>query len=122
MKAVLVLCVCLVSTHCLADGNSLLSGCKSTIAMFNGKLGNSTTGVSEGLCLGTINGMRYMNELYSTRLKQHETFFCVPSQVTAGQLVRVVVKYLEENPSQLHIHEGFLISTALATSYPCKTH
>ena len=46
--------------------------------------------------------------------------FCAPDGVTVGQAINVLVKYLNENPAQLH-HGGELLAiTAFNEAWPCK--
>lgn len=101
-----------------ADGNSLLSDCKGSLDMLDGKSTNGSS-LSAGICMGTIQGMRHMNSFYESKLSKEDTFFCVPEKAQAGQLIRVVVKYLEDNPSELHQHEAILIALAFSSSYSC---
>ena len=43
-----------------------------------------------------------------------------PDGVKREQVVRIVVKYLEDNPKDLHRDEGLLVAAALVAAYPCK--
>jgi hypothetical protein len=45
---------------------------------------------------------------------------CIPQEVTSGQLLRVVLKYLKENPSKLHLDKAIGTHTALRGAYPCR--
>jgi len=40
--------------------------------------------------------------------------------VTMGQLVKVVVKWLNENPDKLHYGAGSLTAAALSEAFPCQ--
>lgn len=45
---------------------------------------------------------------------------CIPGQVTAGQLVDILCKYVEDNPNKRH-HSGELIALAsLNEAFPCQ--
>jgi hypothetical protein len=101
-----------------ADGNEFLANCKVTLEMIDDKQ-TSGSAFSAGSCMGTIQGMRYMNSLYEPELSKEEAFFCIPEKAQAGQLIRVVVKYLQENPSKLHQHEALLITFAFSEVYSC---
>lgn len=46
--------------------------------------------------------------------------FCVPSGVDMDQMIRVVRKWLEDNPSVLHLPGNFLVEKALHDAFPCK--
>ncbi|MNJ01850.1 hypothetical protein D3C73_1616130 [compost metagenome] len=56
---------------------------------------------------------------YSDELRKDE-IFCVPTTVTYAQLVRVVVKYLQDNPKDLNKGRMTLVWQALMDAYPCK--
>ena len=46
--------------------------------------------------------------------------FCLPKEITVGQLGLVVTKYLKENPNLLHASASGLIDLALKESFPCS--
>ena len=45
---------------------------------------------------------------------------CIPSTASTGQHIRVVVKYLNEHPAELHLPEFTLVERALREAYPCQ--
>lgn len=45
---------------------------------------------------------------------------CVPANATVGQVARVLVKFLEDNPNRLHEPVGLLYMEALYDAFPCK--
>jgi hypothetical protein len=45
---------------------------------------------------------------------------CIPAEVTGGQLVRIVTKFLTDNPERLHENRGILAMLALNRAFPCK--
>jgi hypothetical protein len=65
-----------------------------------------------------------MNDIYkSTVLKgSSQGLICLPKEKpqTVGQLARIVVKYLEDNPKQLHEPAASLATVALSKAFPCK--
>jgi len=46
---------------------------------------------------------------------------CTPENVTEGQLIRVVHKYLAAHPEYHHKHGSILVNAALAGAFPCVT-
>jgi len=46
--------------------------------------------------------------------------FCPPANITAGQAMLVVEKYMRDHPEQLNQHPGTLSSVALLAAFPCK--
>jgi hypothetical protein len=45
---------------------------------------------------------------------------CVPSEVTMGQVVRVVVQYTDNQPARHHELFGVLAVEALRKAWPCQ--
>jgi hypothetical protein len=45
--------------------------------------------------------------------------FCLPNQVTAGQLTDVTIRFLEKKPELRHLSAYSLVENALADSFPC---
>ena len=45
---------------------------------------------------------------------------CIPEEATNFELARVVVKYLNDHPNQLHKSYRLLVMLALEDAYPCK--
>ena len=47
-------------------------------------------------------------------------YFCVPTDASDGQLVKVVTKYLNEHPEELHTDAAGLVANALQDAFPCS--
>jgi hypothetical protein len=45
---------------------------------------------------------------------------CTDGDVTMGQQIRVVVKYLEDHPEELNKLSAVLIEKSLSKAFPCK--
>ncbi|EKT4466791.1 hypothetical protein QEL93_002193 [Pseudomonas putida] len=95
------------------DGNELLSNCKQFISDDRG-----FNAFQAGECTGLIRGVSNTVYFYSEVLKSDDKF-CVPDGVKNGQLARIVVKYLEDNPKILNDPDIALIWKALMDAYPC---
>ena len=46
-------------------------------------------------------------------------FFCIPDGVTYDQLMKITVKYLEQDPKNLHWSAHALVHNALMDAYHC---
>jgi hypothetical protein len=46
-------------------------------------------------------------------------FFCIPNGVTYDQLMKVAVKYLEQDPKNLHWSAHALVHNAILDAYRC---
>ncbi|MCJ1886089.1 hypothetical protein LNN38_14640 [Pseudomonas sp. LA21] len=99
------------------DGNHLLSVCHDYVAAMDGK-GKLNSPFDRGYCAGMIHGTLDMAASTSD-----STFrVCLPpSSVTTSQATRVVVKYLESNPEQLHLRDTELVIMAFQNAFPCKS-
>ena len=46
--------------------------------------------------------------------------WCAPSHLKSAQIVKVVSKYLNNNPEKLHLNAAQLVIEALIGAFPCK--
>jgi hypothetical protein len=46
--------------------------------------------------------------------------FCRPVEVENGQLIRVVLKYVRDNPEKAHQPTSWLLMNAFGKAFPCK--
>jgi hypothetical protein len=99
------------------DGNELLPQCQSYIKLIDGEKTNDF--FSAGVCAGFVQGVSNTVYFYSDEVKKNQKF-CKPDGVTNAQLVRIVVKYLKDNPKDLNEGRMTLVWTALMDAYPCK--
>lgn len=102
------------------DGNKLLTDCSIAINVMEDVSKEPTQITSTAYCLGHVRGADDMHNLYRA-VSKSKPLYCMPSGVTMGQMVRIIVKYLKENPEQLHEDGTMLIAAALRDAYPCKT-
>ena len=89
------------------DGNKLLEWCNA-----------GAHSEARNWCLGYIASVRDTHNSMEDRgwiSKQ----MCVPVEAAAGQLVRVVLNYLEGWPAELHIAASSLVLNALGQAFPC---
>lgn len=91
-----------------ADGNDLRKNCG---AIVDGRVGS----YEAGYCYGLIDGVVQLGNSLPRAFPTH----CFPSGVTYGQLVKVVMKYLEEHPEKLNGSATLLIAQALHEAFPC---
>jgi Rap1a immunity proteins len=115
---------CAVSVAAYAeeeDGNFLLRECKQTLNATNEECSAAVSGMH---CLGFIDGLVDMNNIYKTTVLKDSSrgLICLPKDkpLTTGQLARTIVDYLEHNPGQLHESAPTLATIALGKAFPCK--
>lgn len=98
---------------CHADGNELLSQCK--ISSDIPSVRNWEQLCKAQYCDGVVSGAVGVGRFLTPRP------FCTPGSVTLGQMVRIVVKFLENHPELLHEkNEGLFVVAALSEAFPCK--
>lgn len=81
----------------IVSGNSLVQYCEQDDNTF-----------SNGFCYG------YMVGVYE---KMEDVIICPPNGVTINQIASIVMKYLKENPEDLHLSARSLASLALAEAF-----
>src|SRR5216684_2359943 len=76
----------------------------------------------DATCLGWVegfaDGLMVHDELLSVPRK--DRMACVPHGATTIQTVRVIKKYLADNPEKAHRPTRYIASIALAGAFPCK--
>lgn len=68
-----------------------------------------------------IRGVMYMMEVIGSILEQNglDRTTCAREGVTDRHVIRVTIKYMEENPASLHLEDSTLVAMALMDAYPC---
>jgi hypothetical protein len=70
-------------------------------------------------CMGFISGVADMLSVLKYRsLNSYRA--CVPDGVTEEQLEKIFKKYADDHPEQLHLSAADVVSTAIATAFPCQ--
>lgn len=101
-------------------GNELLAECNLAIRAMDDAVRLSTAdGIKAGGCLGLMQGITTLSQVYQHRDKDL-ALFCLPSGgVTNAQAARVVVSFLRDNPSSLHNNGSLLAIKAFMEAFPC---
>ncbi|HEY6267605.1 MAG TPA: Rap1a/Tai family immunity protein [Candidatus Acidoferrum sp.] len=76
----------------------------------------------DATCLGWVQGFAEGFLVYGELLSvpKKDRIACVPRGVTTVQIVRVIKKYLADNPGKAHRPTRYIASIALAGAFPCK--
>ncbi|AZE73941.1 hypothetical protein C4K00_3720 [Pseudomonas synxantha] len=101
------------------DGNGLLSACQTTIR-FSDDNSKKVDPFDVGQCTGIVEGgegaILVLNDSVSANMKT-----CYPANGTTNiQKARIVVKYLQEHPDQLHLPAAALTLISYMGAFPCK--
>ena len=76
----------------------------------------------DATCLGWVEGFTDGFLVYGELLSvpRKDRMACVPRGVTPMQTVRVIKKYLADNPEKAHRATRYIASIALAGAFPCR--
>jgi hypothetical protein len=91
----------------LQSANAVVSGCR----FFDGPTTSQNPRFDpygQGYCVGLLDGLDY------------EGVKCRPRDITKGQLVRVVLTYIDSRPERMHEDFRVLAIEAMKTAWPCK--
>ena len=91
-------------------GSALLSWCEKYEAGAENEY--------SGLCVGYVMGVSEMVKTMPPNAARE--FACPPENATNDQTVRVVLKYLRDNPEQLHKARLTLTLDSLRAAFPCS--
>lgn len=101
-----------------ADGLSLLTQCHQAIKAMDGEPKVNMLGV--GSCFGMVEGVRNTMQILNSKLMP-DFKTCFPTKgITNEQGIRIVVKFLEDNPALLDQLDTTLTIMAYRAAYPCK--
>ena len=77
---------------------------------------------NDALCIGWVEGFRDGFTVHDELLgvPQKDRMVCIPSEITNVQIIRVIKKYLAENPDKAHRATRLVASLALAGTFHCK--
>jgi hypothetical protein len=94
------------ATESVITGNFLIESCQIAI---DASAQNVYDGWRSGVCNGLVTGIMYASPTV-----------CHDPDVTLGQAMRVLEKYLQDHPEKLHLSGSALTDEALTQAFPCK--
>ena len=89
-------------------GNDLLEYCESKERPF-----------PTGLCLGYVLGASDVESMEGAAFPDRARSY-VPNNVSNGQMIDIVVKYLKDRPEERHMLAGLLVE-AMNKAFPCSS-
>jgi hypothetical protein len=106
--------IALLSLECAAQvpsfrgtGAELLNACRDAESFRDG-----TSAFSQGFCYGAVLAAADM---------LHGREFCFPEAGLPNiQLLRIVIRYIEDNPSKQHLRLSALAAAAYKQAFPCS--
>ena len=72
------------------------------------------------ICTGYVAGIRGAIDTWKI-WENIDSGICVPKEISLGQSIKVVVKYLEANPGKLHLSASSYVLNAFIDAFPCAT-
>lgn len=106
------------------SGNDLLVDCTNLINTEAIESVSKDQVLGMGYCIGIIDGLVTFNYVYESVLqaegKGDLVQMCLPQRISTRKLASVIVKYIADNPDQLHNSGQALAAQALVDNYPCE--
>jgi hypothetical protein len=104
------------------DGNGLLDKYRQFFSPVAHP--DDTMLLNEGYCAGYLSGVTDVEAMWKAidkkagaRAYEH---YCMPEEVNNGQMLKVLKKWLDNNPEKLHWRADTIIQSALMEAFPCK--
>jgi primosomal protein N' len=101
------------------SANALMKDCSAGIALEEHRL----IGDDKTIAIGTADASRcsgYVSAVVDLNEVGGGTLFCAPKQSSMDQLTRIFVKYVADNPGELHLSPISMLTAALGKAFPCK--
>lgn len=111
----------------VADGNTLDATCRYQRQLEDGvKLSNEDEFGKAAFCIGYVRGV--LDEIWTQQNFPVEakakpadrSKICIPDTVSNEQAIKVVTKYLHDNPAKLQLTGSYLIRLSMQEAFPCK--
>jgi len=119
MKTALSLCIC-----SLLFFSVQVCSAQTSAQELQGHCSHKSADYSAGFCRGFIDAVLDMNNLalITARLNgvKSGSPICIPEGVKMGQVLKVVMKYIDDHPEQLHLPARNLVLDSVANAFPCK--
>ncbi len=113
-----VVCCSLMGNLLAFDGNGFLVNCQKYLKVASNPTGAETfgDGAAFGLCMGYMAGVTETARIWQLGTKRQT--FCLPEAAEPDQVIRVTIKYIEDNPAQLHQNAAALVQFAFIEAFP----
>ena len=111
------------------DGTTLLARCGDVVKVLDNPQAR-TSDYNGGFCLGFITGMeeaRFAVAMSYSKTYEESTKMAVlgikmPEDVSYGQIARVLVKWVQDNPNRLHEQASLIYVLAMREAFPADVH
>jgi len=117
-----LICCALMGNLMATTGSTHLENCKAFVRATDLEALEGDE-ISAGTCSGYLQGVLDSNGMWQ-QITESKGAYCLPESEeyfdVFTQAVKVVVKYLEDNPAELHKNAAFPILMALSDAFPCE--
>jgi hypothetical protein len=113
--------------HAMPTGNELLNDCKQAMRAIDGD--NTLTNLEfvdashcTGYILGVVDGYAVTEATEKARMHFSSSLICFPKTgfMATPQVIRIVVKYMHNNPTHLDEPAASLVLLAMQEAFPCN--
>ncbi|MGI2118179.1 Rap1a/Tai family immunity protein [Shewanella oncorhynchi] len=123
LNTLVITLIFFISANAYANGEEFLTKCRTLIDSPD-SLNNDDiieTSMGAGQCAGVISGIRHLNQFYEIHLVDTEKkpLFCIPKKASNKQLGKIIIKYIEDHPEQMHENAMNLVVIAFNKAFPC---
>lgn len=105
------------------DGSALQRECTTALGAVDDDAVSSRDpierGSDMGQCLGLVSGVWHTHMMMVDEFDSRSAF-CPTASISAGEMARVVNRYLQSHPAELDQWDTVLILRAFMTVYPCS--
>jgi hypothetical protein len=125
LRLIILICAIFLASRANAQvafntGIDLLRYCQSADAALAGRdvtSGDTQQALGEGFCMGIIGGVRFV---VTSSIMDPKYRLCIPTNVSNGQALSVVVNYMRNHPDQLNHTFSFVVLSALVDTWECR--
>ena len=99
------------------DGSGYLQGCQLAATSGMGqepRTGDSSEALQAGVCIGVINAVVTITPVLPDGIR-----FCAPGTADVGDAIRVVDKFMKEDPTRKDMSFMPIVLAALGKAWPC---
>lgn len=105
-----------------STGAGLLRDCQEFISTRNhNETATLVDSIHSGRCLGNADYVTQAVSFYNKQRDPRKAAVCMPPNITLGEIIRVTIKFIENNPDMMHQHRATVMSIAMADTYRCKS-
>ena len=116
MRKLIAILLLIVSFNTYAvTAGEIVDGCERLVT-------DAEIDAEQAYCMGWIEGAAMTSVFHAKQLGTDDNMaFCLPEGVTPNQLVKVIIKGINEYPEKQHYEFSVAAAAHLAVAFPCKT-